>query len=71
MLSGSNIDFTFRVSARKDQVPIPTEVRCEVYLIFKEAVNNLVRHSGSTRATIAISIGDGRLELRVEDNGNG
>ena len=71
VLSGSNIDFTFRVSAREDKVRIPTEIRREVYLIFKEAVNNLARHSGSTRAVITISIEDGRLELRVEDNGNG
>jgi signal transduction histidine kinase len=71
VLSGSNIDFTFRVTAPEGQVRIPTEIRREVYLIFKEAVNNLARHSGSTRAEIAISIEHGQLELRVEDNGNG
>jgi signal transduction histidine kinase len=42
-----------------------------VYLIFKEAVNNLVRHSCCTKAEIVISIDHGNLNVQIEDNGKG
>jgi signal transduction histidine kinase len=71
VLSGSSIEFTIRASGPGDVVRVPTELRREVYLIFKEAVNNLVRHSASTLAEIEVSVHDGRLDLRVEDNGVG
>jgi ligand-binding sensor domain-containing protein/two-component sensor histidine kinase len=71
VLTGSHIDFTFEAGAGGEGARIPPELRREVYLIFKEAVNNLVRHACATRAEIRISIASGRLELRVEDNGRG
>jgi signal transduction histidine kinase len=40
-------------------------------IIFKETVNNLVKHSNSTRAEIDFRIADGHLLLRVSDNGQG
>jgi signal transduction histidine kinase len=46
-------------------------VRREVYLIFKEAVNNVARHSGCTHAEVVISIDKSHLDLRIEDNGKG
>jgi signal transduction histidine kinase len=46
-------------------------MRREVFLIFKESINNLVRHSGCTEATINFQITDGRLALEVRDNGKG
>jgi signal transduction histidine kinase len=40
-------------------------------LIFKEAVNNAVRHSGCTQAEIAFEVEGRSLTLRVEDDGRG
>jgi signal transduction histidine kinase len=40
-------------------------------LIFKEAVNNIARHSGCTEAEIDLRIEAGWLALRLADNGPG
>ena len=49
----------------------PAESRREIYLIFKEAVNNVARHSSSTAASVSLDLGRGMLTLRVSDNGKG
>lgn len=50
---------------------IKADVRHNVFLAFKEAVHNAVRHSGGTDLLVAASLNDGHLCLRVEDNGCG
>jgi signal transduction histidine kinase len=40
-------------------------------MLFKEAVHNIVRHSGCTEAEIVFRVELGLLRLRVWDNGNG
>ena len=47
------------------------DLRREVFLIFKESVNNVVRHSGCTAARVELEIGHGWLELKMSDNGRG
>jgi len=42
-----------------------------VFLIFKESVNNAVRHSHCTRSEVEFIIEDGQLRLTVRDNGRG
>jgi signal transduction histidine kinase/ligand-binding sensor domain-containing protein len=47
------------------------DLRRDLYLVFKEAVNNAVRHSGCTRVSITLRIARGSLILEVGDNGTG
>lgn len=47
------------------------EFRRNVFLIFKESLHNIVRHSGATRTDIDISVKDGILALTITDNGIG
>jgi signal transduction histidine kinase len=46
-------------------------VRREVFLIFKESVNNVLKHSGATRVRIEFRLERERLELVVSDDGRG
>ena len=39
--------------------------------MFKEAVNNVARHSGATRLTVRLAVNGGHLLMSVEDNGIG
>jgi len=71
VLGGSDIDFQFRVQVPEESIAIAADVRREVYLIFKEAVNNLVRHSACTRADVEISLDHSSLNVQVDDNGKG
>lgn len=52
---------------------IPMEKRRHFYLIYKEAVNNALNHSGCSRACIQMKYSrkDSSLILVVEDNGRG
>ena len=57
-------------------VPRPTvklgaEVRRDVLLVFKEAVNNVARHSACTRVDIEFDVQGPRLSLVISDNGVG
>lgn len=71
VLTSRNIDLDFRAPLDETDIVLGANIRREVFLIFKETVNNLVKHSGSTRAEIDFRIADGQLFLRVKDNGKG
>lgn len=47
------------------------EKRKNFYLIFKEAINNIVKYSKATSVLVEIRIRNRRLELLVKDNGIG
>jgi signal transduction histidine kinase len=42
-----------------------------VYRVLQEAMNNIARHSGATRAWVRLGWDAGRLRLEVEDHGKG
>ena len=50
---------------------IGADLRRQVFLIFKEAVNNIARHSAAKEAQIQMRIENRSLTLRVSDNGAG
>ncbi len=52
-------------------LPLEARVRHQLFLAFKEALNNLVRHSGATQAQLRIAIEQGELRIGVDDNGRG
>ena len=66
-----NIQFRFDAPDLKQNVTVGAEVRREVFLIFKEAVNNIVRHSGCEKAEIAFAFEHGTMMLKISDNGCG
>ena len=47
------------------------EVRHNVFLAFKEAVNNVVKHAHATEARVKLRLAPGKFILSVEDNGRG
>jgi len=65
------IDFQFRAPSAEFHLPLRSDLRRQVYLIFKEAVNNSVRHSGCTQVSISMAVEKGELRLEVSDNGKG
>jgi len=63
----------YRVDVPPDlsAITIPPEVRHNVFLAFKEAVNNVVKHAQASEAHIRLRLLPGRFTLEVEDNGRG
>lgn len=71
MFSARHISFSFRAPQDDQRLTLGADVRRHVLLIFKEAVNNVLRHSGCTRADLELRVQGGRLALIVSDNGQG
>jgi signal transduction histidine kinase len=71
MLLPRNIGLDFETAPAGYQRPVSIEARREMLLIFKEAIHNVVRHSGCTRTRVPLEYRDGRLLLEVRDNGRG
>ena len=71
VFTAREIEFEFRAPDAQQNIQLGADVRREVYLIFKESVNNIARHSGCTRAEIDISFKHDSLDLRLCDNGCG
>lgn len=51
--------------------PLSPEIRRNLYLIFKEAVNNTAKYAEATEATLSLSIRKGWLFMKISDNGKG
>ncbi len=66
-----DIDFRFAAPSAKLDMKLGSEFRREVYLIFKEAVNNLAKHAQCTEAEIDVQVGGGQLTMVVRDDGKG
>ena len=66
-----NIDLAFRSPAGEPSSKLGVDVRRDAYLIFKEAVNNALRHSGCGRLEVVIGQENGTLALTVRDDGRG
>jgi signal transduction histidine kinase len=59
------------VEAAEACLDIPTDVRIALYRIAQEALNNVVKHAGATKASVRLDCTDQGLELTVEDDGSG
>ncbi len=51
--------------------PLAAAERHGIFLAAREALNNVVKHSGATEVKLRIAMEEGRLEIRIEDNGRG
>jgi signal transduction histidine kinase/streptogramin lyase len=71
ILSARGIEFYLDAPDIDQQIKLDPEVRRQIFLIFKECVNNVVRHSRSTRLACDFRIERGDFVLRLSDNGHG
>jgi signal transduction histidine kinase len=51
--------------------PLDSRLRHGIFLAFKEALNNVVRHSGATEVRLKIEVARNQLLISVTDNGRG
>jgi signal transduction histidine kinase len=68
---GVRLRFESDETDRKPARHASSDFRRQVYLIFKEAVNNVARHAGCTDATVEIRVSDAGFEMHLVDNGHG
>jgi two-component system, NarL family, sensor histidine kinase UhpB len=60
-------------SSPTDDVPQTLSARAYVQTtrILREAVNNIIKHSGASRCSIRCTISEGDFQLKIQDNGKG
>ncbi len=71
LLRAKNIEFTFRASESLNDIKLSMEKRRNLYLIFKESLNNLVKYSEATLVSIHLFSEDSLVKLIIRDNGKG
>ena len=70
-LALASLRYRLEVPPQLPNTPISPELRHNVFLATKEAVNNVVKHSGATSAWLRLRLDPDRFTLEIEDNGRG
>ncbi|MFN2598541.1 MAG: two-component regulator propeller domain-containing protein [Pyrinomonadaceae bacterium] len=71
VLEARGIRWEFQVPPEVEKVKLDAERRRHLLLIFKEAINNVVRHSECHFVWLSISLAANRLKAEVHDDGRG
>ena len=71
MLEGKEINAEFIFPPHADKISLPMDQRRDFYLIFKEAINNLVKYSQSKDALIKVTVDHHVMRMEVRDDGQG
>lgn len=71
MFDGKNIRASLDFPDTAEKLSMPMDQRRDFYLIFKEAINNLVKYSDATNATVRVLTDHQTIHLEVNDNGKG
>jgi signal transduction histidine kinase len=71
ILEAKNIDCKIDFPPENTSLQLPLEFKNNVFLIFKEAINNLAKYSGATKATIKLSVTNHKFYMCITDNGKG
>src|SRR6185295_16547494 len=61
----------FKADESLNRLSLPMLVRKNVFLLFKEATNNLVKYSNSSRVSFYITLENKNVKLIIRDNGVG
>ena len=81
LLADKGLGAALEAQSRKAAVPTtveaggvgryPQEIESAVYFCVLEALNNVAKYAGATRATITLAYADGHLTFEVDDDGAG
>jgi len=70
--AGSGIAFSFSIDDELNEARLTSVEGMNVYRIIQEAVNNIIKHSGATAASVVIKSDEaGGFTINIKDNGNG
>jgi two-component sensor histidine kinase len=59
------------VPAQLPDRPLSTEVRHNLFMAVKEALNNTLKHAEASEVRIGLGVADGRMTITITDNGRG
>ena len=71
LITPSGARFDLQMPDSIPSIPLSTEVRHNVFLACKEAVNNAVKHSGAQRIRLELTFDTRSARVRISDDGRG
>ncbi|WP_439696960.1 two-component regulator propeller domain-containing protein [Mucilaginibacter sp. AW1-7] len=71
LFDSSDISLQESISVGEATIAISGEKRRQVYLLVKEVLNNIIKHSNAQNAFLAISLYKNRLHISIRDDGRG
>ena len=71
MLEPAGINYYFNEEGSLDKTQLNLEQRKDIYLVFKEAINNAVKYSKATEVNIVLQKKNDSLKMIIMDNGEG
>ncbi len=71
MTEHAGITLQFEIAEGVTELPLNMLARKNVYLIYKEAVNNAVKYSGCSQLKVSLQLNAECLVMRIVDNGKG
>jgi len=71
ILEPKGITYAFEVAKGAEEIKLGLEKRRNIFLIFKEALNNAAKYAESRHLDIKLDVEDGKLNLMIKDDGKG
>lgn len=71
LFDASNVSNELHLDPAFEERKLSMEQRRDIYLLYKEAVNNISRHAGAKHVHILMTIEHNQLVLEVKDDGKG
>ncbi|MEK7782268.1 MAG: two-component regulator propeller domain-containing protein [Verrucomicrobiota bacterium] len=70
-LSAAQIRCRLDAPTRVPELAVRSEIRHNLFLAFKETLNNAVKHSGANEVLVTLELAPGGFKVVVSDNGSG
>jgi len=67
----NSIKLVIKENADNRNLALPDHIKRNVFLIFKEAFNNVIKHASTKKVNIELTLVDKHLEMTIEDFGKG
>lgn len=70
-LNLANIRCVFKADEYIPAWPLSAEVRRNIFLVVKEVLHNIVKHSSACEVSFSIKLSDAQISIVIKDNGKG
>src|SRR5882724_1502265 len=71
LFDAGGLKYQLRFDSRLSGVKLSMDQRRDLYLIFKEAINNIYKHANASQVTIDLDKEEHQIVMRIKDNGKG
>ena len=71
LLEANSIELHAEIAPEAEQLKLNMKERHDVYLIFKEAINNIAKHSNAKNTQVKIYLVNNKFAMKINDDGKG